>query len=93
MLVDINEDILRKCFLETRIWQWLKHKLDTTLNREMYYGQLSAELHNSFLDDPKPYRKDVKGLLTNLLNWSAILCYDFVTIDRPNHSQRIRINS
>lgn len=90
---EINEEILRQSFLESRIWQWLKHKLQSTPNREMYYGQLSAELHNSFLDDPKPYRKDVKGLLTNLLNWSTSLSSDFVSIDRPNHSQRIRINN
>ena len=90
---NVNEDILRKCFLETRIWHWLKHKLQSVPNREMYYGQLSAELHNSFLDDPKPYRKDVKGLLTNLLNWTSIFANHLVSIDRPNHSQRIRINN
>lgn len=90
---DFNEEILRKCFLESRIWQWLKNKIQSAPNREMYYGQLSAELHNSFLDDPRPYRKDVKGLLTNLLNWSTSLANDFVSVDRPNHSQRIRINS
>ena len=88
---EIDERILRQSFLESRVWRWLKYKLESTSNREMYFGQLSAELHNSFLDDPKPYRKDVKGLLTNLLNWSASLCRDFVSVDRPNHSQRIRI--
>lgn len=88
---EIEERILRQSFLESRIWQWLKHKLEFAPNREMYYGHLSAELHNSFLDDPKPYRKDVKGLLTNLLNWSTILAGDFILIDRPSHSQRARL--
>lgn len=88
---EINEKILRQSFLESRVWQWLRYKLQSTQNQEMYYGQLSAELHNSFLDDPKPYRKDVKGLLTNLLNWSTNLCRDFVSVDRPNHSQRVRL--
>lgn len=88
---EIDEKVLQQSFLESRVWRWLKHKLESAPNREMYYGQLSAELHNSFLDDPKPYRKDVKGLLTNLLNWSTSLCSDFVSIDRPNHSQRVRL--
>jgi hypothetical protein len=70
---EFNERILRQSFLESRVWRWLKHKLESTPNREMYYGQLSAELHNSFLDDPKPYRKDVKDLLTNLLNLSSLI--------------------
>lgn len=88
---EVNENLLRHAFLESRIWRWLEQKLESTPIREMYYGQLSAELHNSFLDDPKPYRKDVKGLLTNLLNWSVSLADNFVLIDRPNYSQRIRI--
>jgi hypothetical protein len=88
---EINEIVLQRAFLESRILLWLKNKLQSTPNQEMYYGQLSAELHNSFLDDPKPYRKDVKGLLTNLLNWSQGLCENLIIIDRPNHSQRIRI--
>lgn len=91
VMEDIDENLLRQAFLETRIWRWLEHKLKSALNREMYYGQLSAELHNSFLDHPKPYRKDVKGLLTNLLNWSVSLASDFTSIDRPKHSQRIKL--
>lgn len=90
---ELNENLLRQAFLKCRLWHWFLHKLQLTPNREMYYGQFSAELHNSFLDDPKPYRKDVKGLLTNLLNWSASFAGDIVTIDRPNHSQRIRIHN
>lgn len=86
----IDEILLRESFLNSRIWQWLKHKLQLADNQEMYYGKLSAELHNSFLDDPKPYRKNVKGLLTNLLNWSTALCGNLILVDKPNYSQRIR---
>jgi hypothetical protein len=86
-----DKENLRRSFLESRIWGWLKNKLQSTPNGEMYYGELSAELHNSFLDDPKPYRKNVKDLLTNLLNWSTSFGNDFVLVNRPSHSQRIRL--
>lgn len=86
------EDI-RNAFLKTRTWHWLKNKLNSTPNKEMYYGQLTQELHNSFLDDPAPYRKNVKSLLSNLLQWTTSLANDFVVTDRPNHSERIRLKS
>jgi len=46
-------------------------------------------LHDAFIDDPRPYRKDVKQLLNNLLSWIKILDIEDIKIDRPNHSERI----
>ena len=57
----------------------------------MYFGQLSDELHNALVSEPKPYRRDVKVLLSNLLEWCQKLNLEEVEIDRPNHSQRIRL--
>lgn len=56
----------------------------------MYFGEITANLHNALLNDPRPYRKDVKQLLANLLNWIAALDINEIVVDRPAHSQRVR---
>lgn len=57
----------------------------------LYFGELTEKLHNALITDPKPYRKDVKVLLANLLSIIDKLEMDEVVIDRPNHSQRVRL--
>ncbi|MBR4374131.1 MAG: hypothetical protein IKP49_07205 [Treponema sp.] len=59
----------------------------------MYFGALSAALHNALISDPKPYRKDVKIWLSNLLYWCEKLQMPEIKIDVPNHSQRVRLDS
>lgn len=57
----------------------------------MYFGELSAKLHDALVTDPKPYRREVKQMLTNLLLLVEKLDMEDIEIDRPNYSQRIRI--
>ena len=57
----------------------------------MFFGELSAKLHDALVTDPKPYRREVKQMLTNLLLLVEKLDMEDVEIDRPNYSQRIRI--
>ena len=57
----------------------------------MYFGLLSTELHNALISDPKPYRRDVKEMLANLLNIIENMSMDEIIIDRPNYSQRVRL--
>jgi phosphatidylserine/phosphatidylglycerophosphate/cardiolipin synthase-like enzyme len=80
-------------FLESRAWQWLEARLLAAPEREIYFGELSARLHDRLLDDPRPYRKDVKNLVSNLINWVAVLVSRRVAVDRPEHSQRVRLLS
>lgn len=58
---------------------------------EMYFGSVTEKLHNALVTDPKPYRRDVKQMLANLLDLIEKLGMDEVIVDRPNHSQRIRL--
>ena len=57
----------------------------------MFFGELSARLYSVVVSDPKPYRKDVKKMLSNLLKLIEELEMEEIVIDRPNYSQRIRI--
>lgn len=57
----------------------------------LYFGVLSQKLHNALISDPKPYRRDVKLMLINLLNLVEKLEMEEIIIDRPNYSQRVRL--
>lgn len=85
---DIEE--IRTAFLLNKSYLWLVDLIKNHENQEMYFGSISAALHNSLLNDPKPFRKDVKQLLSNLLNWVVALNIEEIEVDRPNHSQRVR---
>lgn len=84
-------DDMRKAFINTRPYKWLVQILLESDDKELYFGALTAKLHDTLVNDPKPYRKDVKEHLANLLNWVDVLCEDNISIDRPNHSQRVRL--
>jgi len=77
-------------FCNSKCYLWLCDLVGRQENREMYYGAISAALHNSLLNEPKPYRKDVKQILSHLLHWIEVLQVKEIVIDRPNHSQRVR---
>tara|TARA_A100000171_G_scaffold51555_1_gene66242 strand:+ start:12544 stop:13455 length:912 start_codon:yes stop_codon:yes gene_type:complete len=55
-------------FLSLRIVKWLDYRLDA---REMRFGEITAQLHSSLINDPKPYRKDVKKFVSNLIDWGV----------------------
>lgn len=69
---------------------WLLETLRTN-NGCIYFGELSAKLHDALITDPKPYRREVKQMLANLLLLIEKLGMEEIEIDRPNYSQRIRI--
>lgn len=83
--------ILKKAFMKCNAYRWLKSVLEQKENNEIYFGELSALIHNVIINDPKPYRKEVKELQANFLNWIVELGIDEIQIDRPKHSQRIKL--
>ena len=89
--VDLNSETLRRAFKTTRIFRWLVHALKSS-GGELYFGSLTESLHRTLLDDPVVYRRDVKIVLQTLLQWCQLLGGAGVLIDRPNHSQRVRLS-
>ena len=79
-------------FRWSNAYLWLKTTISENGN-EMYFGALSAALHSALVEDPKPYRKDVKILLANMLSLIERWGTDEFIIDRPNYSQRVRLVS
>lgn len=91
-IFDGNKEKLKETFRWCNAYLWL---LDTLRNHDgcVYFGELSASLHNAVVSDPKPYRKDVKKMLANLLKLVEELGMEEIIIDKPNYSQRIRLKN
>jgi hypothetical protein len=63
------EKELKESFLQSKIFNWLIKKLEAEDNKEIYFGRLSSIIHDGLVDDPKPYRQDVKLLQSNLYGY------------------------
>jgi hypothetical protein len=89
---NLGDDIER--FKETFRWSnaymWLLNVLKEN-GGCMFFGELSQKLHNALISDPKPYRREVKQMLANLLELIEKLDMEEITVDRPNYSQRVRL--
>lgn len=90
LLVGVDSQNLKDSFLASRSWRWLEYQLQTAENHERFFGDLSSLLHNSLMDDPLPYRKNVKDLLQNLFSWAEVFAVPLVNVDVPGRkSQRV----
>lgn len=87
------EKVLKESFLQSKIFNWLIERLQNETNKEIYFGRLSSIIHDSLVDDPKPYRKDVKDLQQNLFSFLRHLKLNQIQIDQPNFSERIKLIS
>lgn len=68
-------------FSRIRLFGWLKNLIDSS-NEELRFGFVSAALHNALINDPKPYRKDVKLFVKVLFEWVA----HFRLLDIQHHA-------
>jgi hypothetical protein len=62
-------DQLTQALRNTRVINWIKCFLLEQKDNWARFGTVSAALHDVLLDDPKPYRRDVKALQSNLFAW------------------------
>jgi len=86
------EKEIKENFLNSKIFNWLISKLKNSENQEIYFGSLSSIIHDSLLDDPKPYRQDVKTLQANLYGYIKHFKPANLQIDIPKEkSERIRL--
>ena len=85
-----DKNKLKESFRWSNAYLWLLNTVKEN-GGSMYFGEISSKLHNAIVSDPKPYRKDVKQMLANLLKMIEELEMEDFVIDRPNFSQRVSI--
>jgi len=86
--VEGNSATLRSQFASSHVMSWVNNLISTPMS----FGAFSSVLHNALIDDPRPYRKEVKALQSNLFAWIQELAGDRYIIEVPQggHSQIIR---
>ena len=87
------EKELNESFLQSKIFNWLIKKLEAEENKEIYFGRLSSIIHDGLVDDPKPYRQDVKLLQANLYDYIKYFKPIKVICDQPNFSERLSLKN
>ena len=80
---------LKSNFVNLDLYKWFIKQIKNKENRSFSFGELSALIHNSLFDDPKPYRKKVKILQSNFIKFLEVLELENIKIERPNYSQVI----
>jgi hypothetical protein len=88
---NLSKNILKNKFEKSKIFNWLINQINKQDHKEIYFGSLSTLIHNNLLDDPRPYRKEVKDLQVNLFNFIKTLNPKQIKFDRPNFSERVRL--
>ena len=87
-----EKEVIIKNIQNSLIYHWLINQINEQENKELYFGNLSSIIHNSLLDDPRPYRKDVKILQVNLYSYIKLFLKDKIKIDVPyEKSERITL--
>ena len=87
-LVKGDFELALQRFNETKIYSWLVNILREE-SEGLYFGALTAKLHDALADDPAPYRRDIKCLLVNLLLYVDKYAISTISITRPRHSQLV----
>ena len=89
--IDVNSSVedISLAFINTKIFKWLCKILSESNDNSLFFGKLTATLQNDLCDDPSPYRKDLKTLVSNLLTYCSKYAPNLIGIERPNYSQRI----
>ena len=86
---DICEASLRRCFKRLRLFRWLFSLLK---EGSISFGGITSRLHSSILDDPKPYRVDMKNYNQILFEWAEFID-DTFEVSQPNYSQVLSLKS
>ncbi len=58
--VETKREVIVETFKWCRCNVWLR-KVLREHGGEIYYGELSSLLHKAIVEDPRPYRKDIKS--------------------------------
>ncbi len=81
---------IRTALLDTKAYRWLKFVLLQEEHSQAWYGYLTSRLHDDLADDPAPYRRTVKELLSNLLCFCECYMKSEIIVERPRQSQLVK---
>ncbi len=86
-----GEQSLRSEFLNSRVYSWIVRKLKTEDHTYTNFGWLTANLHDALIDDPKPFRKNVKDYVSYLFDWIERFGGNEIEIIKYNRTSSLRL--
>jgi len=84
---ELDSFFLKRSFKQTRLYSWLYCLLKE--QKEMKFGAVSQVLHNALLNDPRPYRKEVKDFVVNIFSWVNFLSEEIIVV-KHNHTSSLK---
>lgn len=85
-----SEDTNATELYNLRSYKWLIQFLKSKETKSAYFGEITEAIHNVFVKDPRPFRKDVKQHLVDLLAAIKRLKIKEIEISRPQHSELVK---
>jgi len=85
----IDDKILCQKFNQSRIFEWFKEQIINREKKLFFFGELTELIHNSLFDDPTPYRKEVKQLQNNLIEYIKYFNIKGFKFEKPNFTEKI----
>lgn len=83
-----SKEELITAFRWSKSFLWLYGFINGCNNKTSYFGEIAMNLHKVLINDPKPYRKEIKNLLANLLGWmKALEIRDMIIVRQTIHSE------
>lgn len=86
---DDTTDIIELYNLKS--YKWLISYLKSKNNKMAYFGELSSMIHDIFIKEPKPYRKDIKIYLSSLLSLIKKYNVNNILVEKPNYSECVKL--
>lgn len=96
-IYQVEQNLTREDFYTALRSAFLKHPFIVGLLAEVekngfiYFGRVKEWIHNNCLDVPVPKRRELTETVQVLYKWIEVLGGQTYIIDRPHHSQRIRV--
>lgn len=87
-LMELQE---RHEFRSSKGYKWLLSSLYEAEESSLRFGYLTHKLHNDLYDDPSPYRRTVKDLLSNVLEHAGLHCKDVILITKYARSESVSL--
>ena len=89
---EFTRNTVIKYFVTSKIFKWTLGKV-TQSPDGVRFGTLTNALHSALIEDPSPYRKDVKELVKNLYSWIKLVGPQDSKLEifQPNHTEILRL--
>jgi hypothetical protein len=89
---NLSKASLIQAFIAGKLFKWAYATVKKN-GGSLSFGGVTVALHDAFLEDPAPYRRDIKKLVQNLYSWIKLSGSDLTGIEviQPNHSEILRI--